>query len=58
MVCPLLARIHGAGNVPYAAVPTREQQLDALKGQAEYFEDALNNLRKRMEELESDKAAK
>lgn len=48
----------GAGNVPYAAVPTREQQLDALKGQAEYFEDALNNLRKRMEELESDKAAK
>jgi len=30
-----------------------EQQLDALKGQAEYFADALNGIRKRIEELEA-----
>ena len=39
-------------GAPYAA-PTAEQQLDALKGQAEYFEDALQGIRKRIEELES-----
>ena len=32
---------------------TRDQQLDLLKGQAEYFEDALDGIRKRIEELES-----
>jgi len=35
-----------------AAPPTREQQVEALKGQAEYFEDALGSLRKRIDELE------
>ena len=39
---------------PYSAAPTREQQLDALKGQAEYFEGALGDLRKRIEELEAE----
>jgi len=38
--------------------PSREQQLDALKGQAEYFEGALGDLRKRIEELESVNPAK
>ena len=42
---------------PYAApfFPTMstEQQLDLLKGQAEYFEDALEGIRKRIEELEA-----
>lgn len=43
---------------PYAAAPiapvvTREQQLDALKGQAEYFEDALEGIRKQIEELQA-----
>jgi hypothetical protein len=48
-----------AGGVPpYAVAPTREQQLDALKGQAEYFEGALGDLRKRIEELEAGKAEK
>ena len=48
-----------AGGVPpYAAAPTREQQLDALKGQAEYFEGALGELRKRIGELEAEKAEK
>jgi hypothetical protein len=49
------------GRVPYAATyaapfaptVTKEQELDALKGQAEYFEDALEGIRKRIEELAS-----
>ncbi len=44
--------------VPYGTAPTRDQQLDAMKGQASYFEDALKDLRKRMEELEAEKADK
>jgi len=48
-----------AGGVPpYAAAPTREQQLEALKGQADYFEGALGDLRKRIGELEAEKAEK
>jgi len=43
---------------PYAVTPTRKQQLDALKGQAEYFEGTLGDLRKRIEELEAEKAEK
>jgi len=52
----------GMGGVPpyapYATPPTREQELKALKGQAEYFENALSELRKRIEELEDQKAEK
>ena len=41
-------------GVPYPApAPSGEQQLDALKGQAEYFEDTLEGIRKRIEELEA-----
>ncbi len=47
-----------SGAPPYAAAPTREQQLGALKGQEEYFEGALGNLRKRIEELEAEQAEK
>ncbi len=43
------------GATPYAEALTREQQIDGLKGQAEYFENALAELRKRIEELESEK---
>jgi len=32
---------------------TRQQELDVLKGQAEYFEDVLDNLRQRIEQLEA-----
>ncbi len=46
------------GVPPYAAAPNSGQQLEALKGQAEYFEGALGNLRKRIEELEAEKAEK
>jgi ubiquinone biosynthesis protein UbiJ len=32
---------------------TREQEADFLQGQVEYLEDALEGLRKRLEELEA-----
>jgi len=41
---------------PTAAPPppalSNERQLDALKGQAEYLEDALKSIRMRIEEIE------
>ncbi|MBD3322672.1 MAG: hypothetical protein GF350_16340 [Chitinivibrionales bacterium] len=40
-------------GVPYA--PTKEQQTDMLKGQAEYLEDQLAGIKKRLEELEKEK---
>ena len=33
--------------------PTREQEADMLKGQAEYFEDALEGIKKRIAEIEA-----
>jgi len=39
--------------VPYAPAMTTQQQLDALKGQAEYLEDALKNVKKQMDEIQS-----
>ena len=32
---------------------TKEQELEILKGQAEYFEGALGDIKKRLEELEA-----
>jgi predicted nucleic acid-binding Zn-ribbon protein len=32
----------------------KEQEIDALKGEAEYLEDALEGIRKRIEELEGE----
>ena len=40
---------------PLAPALSREQELDALKGQAEYFQDALEDIRKRIEELAAKK---
>ena len=43
-------------GAPYYGVPlTHEQEIDTLKGQAEYFEDALDGIKKRIEELEKKK---
>ena len=46
-----------AGASPYAApfapTVTQQQELDMLKGQAEYFEDALDGIKKRIVELEA-----
>ena len=44
-------------GVPLAQ-PNREQTMDALKGQAEYLEDALEGIRKRLAELETEQAEK
>ncbi|MEW6443770.1 MAG: DUF5320 domain-containing protein [bacterium] len=38
---------------PFAPYLTREQELDGLKGRAEYFEDALAGIRQRIEALEA-----
>ncbi|MBN1863538.1 MAG: DUF5320 domain-containing protein [Victivallales bacterium] len=45
-------------GVPFDAVPTREQALDALKGQAEYLENALNGVKKQIAELQEKEAEK
>jgi len=42
---------------PYATAPTKEQELGMLKDQAEQFETALGDIRKRLQELETEKAA-
>lgn len=41
---------------PYA--PTREQEMDALKGQSKYLEDELSVIHKRLKELGAEKADK
>ena len=46
---------YGTGYPPQV---TPQQELDGLKGQAEYFEDALDGIRKRMTELEASKEEK
>lgn len=43
---------------PYETAPTKEQELEMLRDQAEYFEGALGDLRKRIEELEAEKKTK
>ena len=42
-------------GTPYAAAPTKKQELDMLQGQAEQFETALGDVRKRLQELETEK---
>ena len=37
---------------------TKEQELETLKGQAKHLEDALGNIRKRLQKLEVEKTAK
>ena len=40
-------------GAPFAPTMTAQQELDGLKGQAEYFEDALDGIKKRIEELQN-----
>ena len=57
---PPIAAPFGYGTpygVPYAQ-PTLQQEADALKGQAEYLEDVLDGIRKRLAELEAKEAEK
>ncbi len=48
----------GAGYPPYGGsfspAPTKQQELDMLKGQADYFEDALEEIKKRITHLEAE----
>lgn len=38
----------------YATSPSKEDELNALKGQAEYLKDSLEGIKKRMGELEAE----
>jgi hypothetical protein len=40
-------------SAPFAPAMSTEQQVEMLKGQAEYFEDALEGIRKQIEELQA-----
>jgi hypothetical protein len=46
------------GYPAYPQAPSREQELCALKDQVQYFESTLGDLRKRLQEIESEKEAK
>jgi len=43
------------GGPSFASTMPKEQELDALKGEAEYLEDALGGIRKRIEDLETER---
>jgi hypothetical protein len=45
-------------SAPYGPGPSPEQELDILKGQSEYLEDSLEGIKKRMQELETEKGKK
>jgi hypothetical protein len=44
---------YSAFGGPYTPQMSAEQELEVLKGQAKYFEDALQDINKRIEELEA-----
>ena len=46
------------GGAPFAPGLTAQQEQEGLKDQAEYLEDALDRVKKRIEELESQKTSK
>jgi len=46
------------GGAPFTPTVAPQQEMDSLKGQAEYFEDALDGIKKRIEDLESQKSSK
>ena len=43
----------GYGVAPYYAPPSAEQEAQLLKAEAEHFEGALNDIRRRIAELEA-----
>ena len=48
---------YGAPYAPsYGFAPTSEQETSALRNQAQYFEDTLEEIKKRIKELESKKS--
>ena len=45
------------GGAPIAPAITPQQELESLKGQAEYLGDALDGIKKRIEELDNQKSS-
>ena len=43
-----------APYAPYAPEVTKEQEMEALRGQAEFFKQALDDISKRLEEFEKE----
>ena len=41
-------------GTPYGPTATKEQELNTLKSQAEYLEDALDGIKKRISEVEAE----
>ncbi|MCD6153485.1 hypothetical protein DRQ29_02850 [bacterium] len=54
---PYYGRVTPYGT-PYGPAATKQQELDALKGQAEYLEDSLEGINKRIAELEKENKEK
>jgi len=50
--------LYAYGGAPFTPTVAPQQELDSLKGQAEYLEDSLDGIKKRIEELESQKSSK
>jgi hypothetical protein len=48
----------GSFHVPAAPAFTREEEVEALQGQAEWLEEQLGSIRKRIEELSAPEEAK
>jgi hypothetical protein len=46
------------GGEPFVPGLSAQQELDDLKGQAEYLEDALDGIKTRIQELEAQKTSK
>jgi hypothetical protein len=50
--------VAGAYGSPFAAAPTQEQQLDALRSQADSLQQALEGIRARIGQVEADSGQK
>ncbi len=48
------ANPYAYGGAPFAPTMTAENELASLKQQAEYFEDSLGEIKKRIEQLETE----
>ena len=49
---------YGGAVNPFVPTVAPQQELDSLKGQAEYLEDSLDGIKKRIEELEAQQSSK
>ena len=56
-VSPYAVPFATAYGAPFAPAVSAQQELDALKSQAEYFEDTLDGIKKRIQEIEGEAKA-